>query len=246
MEVEKAVKIICENGVKTTEIFFNSLCEIKSPIINEIRTITDEYNVRIKSCHPFSSILESYLLFSSYKRRFEDTRQLYKAYYEAARYLGAKIVILHGDRSTLKISDEEYFERYALLYEDAKEYGITLVQENVVLFRSQSVEFIQKMKNYLNYNCAFLLDIKQVKRANQDLYKMIDAMGENLKHIHFSDSNDTDTCLLPGNGEFDFKKFLNYNDTIKKCDKIIEVYENAYKNVSEIFDSYNNLIKSYS
>lgn len=244
MELEKAVKKICENGVKTTEVFFNSLCEIKPPIIDEIKAITTEYGVRVKSCHPFSSILESHLLFSAYQRRFDDTRQLYKSYYEVANYLGADIVVLHGDRLTLKISDQEYFERYAKLYEDAKQYGITLVQENVVLYRSQSVEFIGKMKEYLNSECAFLLDIKQVKRANQDLYKMVDTMGDCLKHIHFSDSTDSETCLLPGDGNFNFNKLFNYNNAIKNCDKIIEVYENAYKNPDEIFKSYHNLIKS--
>ena len=66
----------------------------------------------------------------------------------------------------------------------------------------------------------------------------IGSAGSYTKDLNLYDVRSNITCLTQNE--------ILYNDTIKKCDKIIEVYENAYKNVSEIFDSYNNLIKSYS
>ena len=53
-----------------------------------------------------------------------------------ARRLGAKILVIHGDRSFEKsgLNDREYYDRFGILSRIAREYGVTLAQENVNAF----------------------------------------------------------------------------------------------------------------
>ena len=66
---------------------------------------------------------------------------------------------------------------------------------------------------------------------------MADAMGDALRHIHLSDHNGKFDCMLPLQGDFDFKSFLNYSDTIIRATKMVEVYNSAYKNFDEVINS---------
>ncbi|MEG1887705.1 MAG: sugar phosphate isomerase/epimerase, partial [Oscillospiraceae bacterium] len=112
LEVEKALQFICESGVKTTEIFFNSPSELNRDFLNSIKAAAENFGTNIKAIHPLSSFAEPYMLFSEYNRRFSDTRELYKKYYETAAMLDADYVIIHGDTRINGIEDNDYFERF--------------------------------------------------------------------------------------------------------------------------------------
>ena len=256
MDTYKALEHIADFGVKTAEIFFNTFSELEPPYINRIKSLAEENNIKITSIHPFTSGMESFMLFSQYKARFYDMAEYYKRYNEAANFLGAKIVVIHGDRIGA-ISDEEYLERFAHLMENSEREGVITAQENVNKFRSSSPQFILKMKNEIN--AKFVFDIKQSLRSGQDPYIVIDAMGDNLVHVHLSDSktgsgkNDLDsgadnTCMLPGRGNFDFARLFNKLNKIGYSgDIIIEVCKNSYEELSEIKTAYKfcrNLSKS--
>ena len=101
------------------------------------------------------------MLFSEYKRRFWDTLEFYKSFFEAAQFLGAKYCVIHGDKKTV-ISEEEYFSRFYTMVECGKEFGISVVQENVNLFRSADPGFILRMKKALGKDAKFVLDVKPV------------------------------------------------------------------------------------
>ncbi|MDP4120942.1 MAG: sugar phosphate isomerase/epimerase [Bacillota bacterium] len=245
---EDALFELISKGVRRFEIFFNTISEIQPEFLKMLRKMCDDNNCRIKSIHPFTSGYEPYLIFTDYERRVQDTLDFYKRYYETAQFLGADILILHGDRKTAEIgiSDEEYFENFLRLSEIGDKYGVTLAQENVNLFRAQHPDFIIKMKSYLKERAKFVLDIKQSVRSGNDPYKVCEAMGSGLVHIHINDNTITHDCLLPKQGSMDFQRLFdqlerqNYNG-----DMILEVYKYNYNAVDELIDSYKAIQLEY-
>ena len=245
-----SIKLLAENNIKYMEIFSNTASEITPEYAKEVKNIITPYNIKVTSIHPFTSGYEHILLFSDYYKRFEDAVEFYKNYFEFACTLGAKIVVLHGDRRFPEIGgipDEEYFERYYILQKTAKTFGISIGQENVNMFRSQNTVFLKNMKDYLGDNVDFVFDIKQAVRSQNDPYKVCEAMGNRIAHIHINDNDSNNDCLLPGKGTMDYKSILSqikgygYNGKA-----VIEVYRKNFENVSEIFQSYKYLVNNFS
>ena len=127
---------------------------------------------------------------------------------EAARRIGAKLLVLHGQRlGAGSLSDREYCDHYRTLYRLGQSLGVTVAQENVRLFRSASPEFIAVMRRELGDECAFVLDTKQAVMSGYTPAALCRAMGERLVHVHLSDHTATESCLLPGAGSFDLRAF---------------------------------------
>lgn len=249
LNTEQALIALGQAGIKTTEIFFNSNFERTAPFVAELAKIQKYFDIDIVSLHPSLSFAEPYYFFSEYKRRFDEYREDFKLYYEAAATLGAKYLIMHGDRpcNLSKITAEEYCRRFLLIAEDAQKQGVTLLQENVNKYRAASPMFIKKMLALTNGNVNFCLDIKQAIRAGFAVDEIVEAMSGKIRHIHISDSTPDRDCLLPKNGTFDFKKFFadmkkrqNYNGHY-----MIEVYSNSYSNIKEIAASYEKILPDY-
>ena len=244
LETEKSFDIVCESGCSCTELFFNSPSEISDGFIKELRAKQLYHGIDIVSIHPFMSLAESFYLFSSYERRFHDIFPLYERYFEIMNELGAKICVIHGLKIPGSISDLLYFERFAKLIEAGKKYGVSVCQENVVHHRAQSSEYLRAMTDFIGEDFGIVLDIKQARRAGADAYDIINSLHKNIKHIHISDFNDTNDCITPLKGNFDFAHFFS---TLKekgyKGDYIIELYEHSYENIQEIFDSYSKISK---
>lgn len=236
---ESALESIGASGIKATEIFFNADSEHKPDFLFKLKEIRDKYQIDIVSLHPALSLAESYYFFSDYERRFDEYRKSFCDYYEAAKILGSKYIILHGAKLNPRISEEEIIRRFDIISADAKNSGVTLLQENVNGYLSQNPQFIKKMRELTCDRARFCLDIKQAVRAGYTENEIMDAMGNNFLHIHISDSNESNDCLLPKNGSFDFSGFfalLKEKNYSGHC--MIEVYRNAYKDSSEIAESF--------
>ncbi|HBN81048.1 MAG TPA: sugar phosphate isomerase/epimerase [Ruminococcaceae bacterium] len=219
-------------GFRLFEIFFNTWGELKPAYLKRIKQILDSGNAGVKSIHPFTSGFESMMFFSDYDSRFRDSLDFYRHYFEAAAYLGAGILVLHGQREYLhgKITEEEYFDRYARLYEAGKQEGILVAQENVNRFRSEDPGFIRRMRRSLSGECCFVFDVKQAVRAGFDPYDMCDAMGEDIVHVHLNDNLPGSDCLLPGTGMMDFRRLKRQlTDYGYSGDLIIEVYRSSFR-----------------
>ena len=243
METERAFKTLLGLDFEVFEIFFNSFSELEDNFIDCLKNM-NKANRRIKSIHPFTAGFESFLLFSSYYRRFQDGIKLYEKYFHAAQRIGAKLVVLHGDKYGKEkgISDEEYFKRFEKLSEVAELYGVILAQENVNLYRSQRPQFIREMKQYLGKRAAFVLDIKQAVRAKEDPFVICDAMGERLIHVHLNDHDEKSDCLLPGRGNMDYNRLaslLKKHDY--KGDIVIEVYNENFQDIREFAEIYHKI-----
>lgn len=233
---EKAVAALLEEGFSLFEIFFNTFSELEPDYLDRLRRRFDEHHAEVHSIHPFTSSYESYLLFSTYERRFEDGVNLYEMYFRAAARLNAGKVVLHGMRDAFaSISEEEYCRRFACLSKRAARYGVDFLQENVDQFHSNRPSFLKEMIRCIPEQAGFVLDIKQALRGGYSPCELARIMGSRLRHVHISDQTATGGCVLPGNGCFDYEQFfstlreINYNGDI-----IIEVYRTSYEHISEL------------
>lgn len=244
MYTEKALDTLLGQGFRLFEIFFNTLSELEPEFVSHLGNMLEQKGAVLKSIHPFTSGFESYLLFSNYERRFEDGIKFYNRYFETAARLGARILVLHGDRSLEKsgLTEIQYFDRFAQLSQRARQYGITLAQENVNLYRSADPAFIKRMRDYLGSEVSFVLDLKQAVRAGFDPFSMYQAMGNRLVHIHINDHRQGHDCLLPGKGQMNFHRLKTCLDMDGyQGDYIIEVYRKNFGGLEELTESYEYL-----
>lgn len=236
--LEKAFRFLAESGVKTTEIFVNSHCELYDPYKSEMLAIQKEYSVDVVSVHPFTCGIEPMMLFTAYERRVEDMLDYYKRFFEYMNFFGADYFVLHGNKNQNACEDEVYFERYMKIQETAESFGVCVVQENVARCTCGSLDFLMKMKNALGDKASFVLDVKQAHRAGNDPTQMVNALGKNIKHIHFSDSGKAGDCLKFGFGEYDNAAFFG---ALKNCgyngSVVLELYRSGFGDESELTEN---------
>ncbi len=238
LETELSLEQVGKSGVKVTEIFFNSPRELKPSFLDMLADIRDYYGLRIASVHTFTATADSYLFYSNYQRRFEDGLDYLKKFYNAAAELGAKYVIMHGDKITGKLPDEEVAEHFMLLENEANSFGVHVLQENVNLYRSADPEFIRNLIKNTDGKALFCFDVKQAVRSGHTPDEILDAMGGNVRHVHLSDHSASSDCLLPGKGGFDFSAlFDKLNNNGYSGDYVIEVYKDCYNDPAEIANS---------
>ena len=243
MYPEKALERITQFGAPVCEIFFNCFSELEMPFVRQLKSIADNGGTRVVSIHPFLSGLETFLLFSSYDRRTNDGIEIYKRHFEIASYLGADYFVLHGaSNGSAFCGIEEYAERYMRISDAAKEFGITLTHENVCRTVTHSAEFVRELKHRIS-DISFTFDLKQCIRADQDPLEMIEAMGENIRHVHINDYDLVKKeCRLPYEGNCDIQgivkklKSVGYNGNY-----IIEVYSDNYESDEDIKASMHKL-----
>lgn len=238
MEVEKAFRQLAESGVKTAEIFVNSHCELSDPYRGEMLAVQREYGVDVVSVHPYTCGIEPMMLFTAYKRRVTDMLEYYKRFFEYMNLFGAKFFVLHGNKPQNPFPEEKYFERYLKLQETAEQFGICVVQENVVRCVSGSIDLLKKMKAALGDKAAFVLDIKQSRRSGSDPLEMVRALGDNIKHVHFSDFGEAGDCLKFGFGEYDnLTLFKELKSRGYEGDLIIELYNGSHDGAADLAEN---------
>lgn len=231
-------------GVGTVEIFLNTFSELEESYLKDLKTLLGESGV--VSLHPFTSGLEPFLFFTDYDRRYCDGIELYKRYFQACAFLGARYLVFHGDRKDSAFEQALYFERFARLNDCAKTFGVELLQENVARCRSNSPAFVTAMRAYLRDKVGFVLDTKQCLRSGTTADEMLEAMGNCVQHVHISDSAPGFDCLPPGKGTFDFAGF--YRKLKKNSYRgavLIELYRQNYSDEEELLASFENLNKNF-
>ncbi|MDO4608359.1 MAG: sugar phosphate isomerase/epimerase [Clostridia bacterium] len=244
MYTEAAFETIASRGVELTEIFFNANCELEPQFIKGLCNTKDKYGITVSSVHPTMSLAESFMLFSNYDRRFYEGLENFKRYGEIAASLGAKYVIMHGGKPNGTMDDYGYFDKFAAVAEVVRQNGATLLQENVVLFRAGKLDTLKNMSDYLGDNVNFCLDVKQSIRGGYSPYDVLNLLGSKIKHLHLSDSNSTNDCMLPLTGNFDFKDFLDTATRVGYIgDAVIELYRAAFGSPDELFEAHKKLLK---
>jgi sugar phosphate isomerase/epimerase len=240
LETEKALKKVCEIGFKKAEVFINAPCELEEPFAKELNNIAENSGTDIISVHPFSSFLESSCIFGDYQRRFDDYIGLYQKTCHTAAVVGAKYVVIHGAVALPKIPipEERYFERFKDLIEIGKAEGVTVCQENVNKFKSQSIDFCKRMRDALGSDYNMVFDIKQTVRAGEDTFTFLEEFKYQIRHLHISDNSLNGDCLPPGKGTFDFGRVKDIMDEINyDGDAVIEIYSGNYDVSNELSES---------
>lgn len=244
LETEKSLSKLGKADVKIAEIFFNSRSELEPPLLNEINAVKDFYGININSVHPYLTFGESYLVFSEYYRRFLDSVEDFKKIFEAMNKLDSKICVIHGEKTPFRIEEDEYFERFALISEEAKKFGVILTQENVVNFRSSSVDFLKRMRSALGEKFKLTFDIKQSVRSKIDPFDFAADFGKDIVSIHISDHNSKSDCIPPLSGIFNFEEFFRTMHGFG-YDKnyIIELYRSGFDSEEELVSSYKKVAR---
>lgn len=240
LQTERALKNVCELGFEKTEVFMNAPCELEEPFAKELNIIAKAGGTDIISVHPFSSFLESSCIFGDYQRRFDDYIGIYQKTCHAAAVLGAKFVVIHGAVAMPKIPipNARYFERFKTLVDIGKAEGVTVCQENVNRFKSQTIDFCKTMRDALGSDYNMVFDIKQSVRANQSVFDFAEEFKHQIRHIHISDNGKNGDCLPPGKGEFDFLRLKQIMDSADYAgDAVIEIYSGNYDVSKELKES---------
>lgn len=232
---EDSFKKACAIGSQTTEIFFNCADELKKPIISDIKRIKEEYKVPVRTIHPYTSFAEPFMLFGGYERRCNEGIEFYKRYFEAAAYLDAEAVVIHGGSPVDSSDEEAYFEVFAKLCEEGKKFGVLPAHENVYKRAGSNLLFLKNLKSFLGNDFRVVLDIKQCRRSEVDEFEFIRLFSKDIIQLHISDYDSEKDCIPPGEGKYDFKKLF---DALKSSgyDKsaIIELYQWSYSDEKQI------------
>lgn len=233
--VEEALSSLKGRGAEVTEVFLNTVSEVTPSFAAEMKRRAADAGVAIRSLHSYTSCFEPYLLFSQYERRFLDGLEVFKPIYETAAAIGADYVILHGDRDPGHLTTEESIARFERLYDVGRQFGVTLLQENVVRFRASSPDYVRAMRRQLGDKAQFTLDLKQCRRSGVDVFTMIDAMAGAIRHVHISDATAAEDCLMPGKGDVDFAAvFRALKQSGFDGAAVIELYRHNFDRIDEL------------
>ena len=178
LEPERSLDLLLQLGYRRFEVFPNCMEELSPAYLRDLKGRAEAYGAEFVSLHPFTSAMESSLLFGDYPRRTREAFDFYRRYMAAAAYLGAKYVVIHGQpQGHGKLPDEGYWQRFGELYRIGYEEGAFPAQENVRQHRGAAPAFIAGMRQYLGKDCAFVLDVKQCRMTGVEIGDMAQALG---------------------------------------------------------------------
>ena len=238
-----AIKHSIDLGFRNLEIFLNTFSELEMPHLERVNKLCRENGVRVVSVHPFTSGFEYMFFFSAHKQRARDSAEFYRKYFHAGAVLGADYTVFHGDAvKSPFFGMDNYCEVLANLMRVAKEEGVTLAHENVSTARAGNPEFMSELhKRFGDGNIKFVFDLKQTVRGGYDPMKMLDAMGDDIVHVHINDWKDGE-CRLPFAGELDVRGVIDRIESWGYSGNyIIEVYRHNFTNDDEIITAANTL-----
>ena len=238
-KTDTAFEMVAETGAKTAEIFFNTDSELDEHFVNKLKKTAEENNIKVISVHPFTSAIETFMFFSRTDYKLEDSVKYYEKYFKACNILGAEYVVIHGCNIMADYMDmKRYADNLNALSRKAREYGVYISQENVVKFKCGYAENLRKFIRYADKDIKFVFDFKQSIRADQDMYEIIDIMGNRISHLHVSDYDGKTESLLPGQGSVDFCKLFDYvHSRYNVNNAIIEVYNENMKGICGLSDA---------
>lgn len=244
--VEESIGLMKNIGFNTGEVFLNTESEYDEQFINKLVEEKNKNDFFINSVHAFSGVFEPYL-FDKYKRRQKDMIKTFKKVCKAANLLGANYYTFHGMKiNNLYNLDIKYIiDVYNELSYIAGENNIKIAQENVAWCMSSNLNFLKILREECRNSIYYTLDIKQAYKVRQDPINYIDVMGEKIVNVHINDKDDKNICLLPGQGDIDYKKIscklkeIRYNNIYT-----IEVYRENYSSYEELTKSKDFLINN--
>lgn len=242
MPVEEALYELVLGGVQQVEIFLNTHSELRRSFIMSLSELLKRFGASCSSLHPFTCEMEPLMLFSQYERRTRDALDYYKHYFAAMEALGAGVFVLHGNKAAG--NNDLYFERFEMLADTAREFGVTVAQENVSRCTSRSLGFLKEMKGKLGRKAKFVLDVKQAVRSGENPFDLLETLGDSISLVHISDHGAFGDCLTIGSGSFRVKDFLTRLEELSPgCTVMLELYRSAFERPSDLLQNYQVLCR---
>ncbi len=244
MNLEDAFLSVAKCGAKTAEIFVNSHSEFSAEVMETMLETQKNFGIDVVSIHPYSCAFEPMMMYTNYERRMADFIEYYKFVFDYANKFGAKFIVMHGNKPINFQTPEFVAERFGRLQDEASKFGVSIVQENIVRNTSKDISYLKNMVKQLGDKAKFVLDLKQAHRSGYDPIDFVRELGDNIKHIHYSDYGKKGDCLMFGEGEYDNDSFFtelkstNYSGNV-----ILELYSNAYSSLEELAENYSKLDK---
>ncbi|NLW77933.1 MAG: sugar phosphate isomerase/epimerase [Ruminococcaceae bacterium] len=227
-------------GAPVAEVFINTFAELEEGYVNKLVAAQRASGIQVVSVHPFSAVMEGFLFASDYKTRFDDGVKLYRQFFHLCARLGATMLVFHGDHAHAlnSFTMERYVHRFRKLAAVGREYGVTLCHENVYYCRLGEPDAVRRFRALMGEDAAFVLDLKQVRRAGAHLADMLDAMAGAVRHVHISDFAPGRDCLPPGEGQLDFIRLVRHLEaTGYTGDYIVELYRDNFADDTELYES---------
>ena len=162
------------------------------------------------SVHPKGTQFEQDL-FGRSKRQEQDALRAFRGVCEAGQALGARYYVFHGPFAVSgPMRPGAIFEvekRVAHLRAIAFDHGLELLWENVSWCAMSRMEDVREIAAMFP-DMGFVLDVKQALRAGVEPIRMLEAMGEHIRHVHVLDWGSDGSLCLPGQGTVDWRAIM--------------------------------------
>ena len=239
-KTEGALKLLHANGVQTSEVFLESFCEYSKKFGKLLSK--SKGNTGVHSIHTLTTQFEPQL-YSINQRAKQDSFKILDGVLSAGKQIGAKYYTFHGParlkRTPLRIDFDRVGEITNQINSRCKDFGITLAYENVHWAYYNYVGFYTQLKSRVE-GLRATLDIKQARQSQIEYKDLIKEMGSDVVTVHLSDIDQNGKMCLPGVGITDFYDiFSRLKDVGFDGAFILEVYQNDYKELQELFNSLN-------
>lgn len=226
METEYAAGHLHEMSVDCCEIFLETPSEYSRSFGETVARCLQ--GVACVSVHAKGTQFEPDLFGRSH-RQVEDAMGIFSGVCDAGQAMGARYYVFHGpaifhhDMQPGNIHALQ--ERFARMQEIAAGHGMEVLWENVSWCTLRTPEHVRQIKTLLP-GVHFVLDVKQAFRSGVDWRDMVEAMGEDIRHVHVLDWNPQGELCLPGIGVVDWGEVIcalrrvGYDGTV-----LLEPYE---------------------
>ena len=95
LEPERSLDLLLQLGYRRFEVFPNCMEELSPAYLRDLKGRADAYGAEFVSLHPFTSAMESSLLFGDYPRRTREAFDFYRRYMAAAPSRRAAVRATH-------------------------------------------------------------------------------------------------------------------------------------------------------
>ena len=231
---EDALYELCLLGIQNVEIFFSAPSECGQVFVSDLAAMLRRFGTKCVSVHPWTAPIEGYMLFSGYQRRAKDFLDEARHIFSMMQRLGAKFYVLHGALLG-GCKPELYCERFKMLSDAGKEFGVTVTQENVYRFESQNLRFLREFCRILGSDAKITFDTKQATRAGMEISEAVRMIGDHIVHVQISDHGPKGDCLSLGQVNFRTAEFLGslrgrgFDGTA-----VIELYRDSFGAAAEL------------
>lgn len=204
LETEEAAAILGGYGLDTCEVFLESPSEYSAAFAAQVRE--NLKGLPVTSVHPKGTQFEPDL-FGQSKRQHRDAMDIFERVCTAGETLGAVYYVFHSVSVVrAKRSPGQLYHMTEVLSEMqsvARAHHMEVLWENVSWAAMQIPEDVREVRRLLP-DQGFVLDLKQAHQVGATAQDMLDAMGENLRHLHMLDWDENNRLVFPGEGVTDF------------------------------------------